>query len=135
MIQPSDQAGGPSAESPEAGAPAESTIIHLGTMPTKARLKFQPTADFIQVKYQAETKVGGVFIPGQAKPRDYVVVEVIAVGPDCKKVKAGDRVIISTNGIHGKADGILVDGVRVHFTQERVVLAVVDEPVPKTSGG
>ena len=96
------------------------------TLPAKAA--FSPVSNYIQIEYRKQTTAGGIIIPGQAKPLEFVTSRVVAVGPDCKTVKAGDVIVVATKGIHGGEKGITIDGDQAFFTQESLVVAVVVEP-------
>ena len=84
---------------------------------------FEPVGDNIQLDYNPEVggKVGGIYMPQNAKGAPTVTCSVVAVGPLCKQVKAGDRAVIAVNQLIV----LKLDGEEVAFTKEDRVLAVV----------
>lgn len=89
-------------------------------------LKFRPVANHLILQYQRPGKVGEIIMPIQMKALDTIICEVLAVGPDCKQVKAGERVLILTKALVGGPNGLLVEGQSVFVTQEQTVIAVVE---------
>lgn len=88
--------------------------------------KLRPHGNYIWLKYEKPATIGGIIMPGKAKGLDWITAEVIAVGPDCKSTKAGDRVILATKGLVGGEDGIFVAGQRWHLTQENMCVGAVE---------
>lgn len=109
----------------DGGAP-EGTVISMPGI--KLPSVFKPVSNYIQIDYRRNGSAGGIVMPGNAKPLEFVTARVLAVGPDCKTVQKGDKIVVATKGIHGGDNGITIDGEKAYFTQESLVVAVVAEP-------
>lgn len=88
--------------------------------------KYIPVSNHILLHYEKPTKAGLIQLPGQMKPLDTIVCPVLAVGPDCEQIKAGQRVLILTRALVGGPDGLLVEGQRIFITQEHVIISIVE---------
>jgi co-chaperonin GroES (HSP10) len=85
---------------------------------------YQPVGDNIQLDYDPKSgeKVGGIYLPQNAKGAPTILATVVAVGPSCKQVKPGQKAVIAIN----QMIVLKLDGQEVAFTKEDRVLAVVD---------
>ena len=85
-------------------------------------MKLRPMADNILLKMPAEeqTTASGIILAAANKEKP-AYFEVASAGPDCKEIKAGDKVII------GKFAGsdIKLDGVEYKFVKQEDILAVI----------
>lgn len=74
---------------------------------------------------QAEQTQGGIILPQKMKSLEFITATVLAKGPDCKFVKEGDRVLVASKALINGEVGIMVEGVRLYFTQEPLIVAVL----------
>ena len=96
-------------------------MVNITEIVTNPRT-FRPTGEFILVDYVPSDRAGGLHLPGNAT-FEWVTVKALAVGPDCKLVKAGDTCLVAAKAIMS----CRVDGQTVCFTRETgTVLAVVE---------
>ena len=85
-------------------------------------MKLRPMADNILLKAaEAEQTTASGIILAAANKEKPAYLEVASAGPDCKDIKAGDKVVI------GKFAGtdIKLDGVEYKFVKQEDILAVV----------
>ncbi len=117
MIQPNN---------PEDTASHEPEMVEI-PFPVTNDIKFKPNGNNVQLAYvqEGERTEGGIVIPGSARKLDFITASVIAVGPKCELVKAGDRVVVALKGLVNGETGVMVDGRRFFFSQEQVILAVI----------
>jgi len=88
-----------------------------------AKLVYQPVGDNIQIDFDAgPAQIGGIFLPDNAKKAPTILVRVIAVGPLCKQIKAGQRAVVTIPQVLV----LKLNGEEVAFTKEDRVLAVLD---------
>ena len=87
---------------------------------------YVPVDTTLWLDYDAEDALGDskLVLPGNAKLPPFVKCEVLAAGPQCKQVKAGDTVLINSVSITriklaGEPD--------TFFTKEPQVVAVIGE--------
>ncbi len=91
-------------------------------------VNIQPLADYVvaQAEEAASKTASGLYLPDNAKEKPKTAM-VVAVGPEAKQVKIGDRIIYksysNTDVKVGSEDYILV--------KEEDVLATVGEPKSK----
>lgn len=124
MIHPHDQSGG---EAPSASQ------LHEITFEIPKALKFTPCGNNILLGYKKPEKAGTIHLPTQAKQLDTIICDVLAVGPECKFVKVGQRVLILTKALVGGPEGLTVEGRKVFFTQEQVLISVVENALPSSA--
>lgn len=124
MIQPNNPEESASPEQPE--------LVEI-PFPATNGTKFKPNGNNVQLAYvpQGDRTEGGVIIPGHAVKLEFITASVIAVGPKCEVVKPGDRVVVALKGLVNGEKGVSVDGRRFFFTQEQVILAVVESSAPE----
>lgn len=121
MINPHSETEGSAV--PE--AVPESNVIELGSLQRAIRLR--PNGVNVQLAIEHKPlKKGDIILPGNVKGLEFITAVVIAAGPECKMVKSGDRVVVAAKGLVNGERGIEVDGHRVFFTQEQVIVAVID---------
>lgn len=92
-------------------------------------LKFRLAANWLRINYPKTDMIGLIHKPIQMKELDFAVVTVLDIGPDCKFVKVGDRVLVSIKGIINQQNGVIVDGTVQFFTQENLVVTVVESSI------
>lgn len=74
----------------------------------------------------ADSSVGGVVLPdGSQTKHESALGRVVAVGPECKQVKAGDVVVLhlQTNG-----KNVVLGGKKLTQIQEEDVVGIIDDP-------
>ena len=103
-------------------APAET---FPGAVQAPEELTFKPNSNYIWLDHEKALKVGEIFLPNKAKGLEWMTAKVLAAGPECKCVAAGDEVLLATKGCVGGDDGVLLRGSRFFFTQENMVVAVI----------
>lgn len=123
-------------QNPPKGSPLRNEIVgdtdiaesHLTEIPfpLPAGNKYRPNGNYVRVAYTKETIKGGIIVPMQAKPLDFVLVTVLDVGIDIKLVKKGDRVLVAMKGIINGEQGVMIDGEQTHWTQENLIVTVVE---------
>lgn len=86
---------------------------------------FTPNADYILLDYEPAKMAGSIVLPNVAKGLQWVTAKVVKVGPLVKFIKEGDGVVLAVPGIVEQNKGVIVNGERVFFTQEKNILAVV----------
>jgi co-chaperonin GroES (HSP10) len=71
-----------------------------------SKLNFNPTRDWIVLPFQQLEKTdSGIMLAGGAeKSMKSNILEVVAVGPDCKTIKEGDTVMV-----HPTSEGLIID--------------------------
>lgn len=74
---------------------------------------------------QMPTMAGNIHLPQKMKSLEFVTATALAVGPECKVVKVGNRVLVAIKAIINGEQGIPLEGVKLYFTQENLVVAVV----------
>lgn len=74
---------------------------------------------------QAPTMQGMIHLPQAMKSLEFITAGILAKGPECKFVQVGDRVVVARKAIINGDAGIVLEGVRLHFTQENLIVAVV----------
>lgn len=117
MIQPEDQAGGDAQQIP---------FTPLGELPHPP-VAYQPYGEIIQVDWTPPT-FGKLIIPEKSQAKlglPFFKIKVLAAGPACKQVKAGDWVLLPQQVLL-KADW---GGGLAWFTSENKILAIV-QPEP-----
>ncbi len=80
-----------------------------------------PQATFEQVKNSKDDDEGCTYNSPEG--------EVVAVGPDVKGVKVGDRVVLTVDDLlarTGKANQVILDGVETWVIQEKFITGVLD---------
>lgn len=115
MIQPEDQ--GTEIEIPFPGGGA-----------IRPKPAYRPCRDIIQLDWEPKSSIGGIIIPEKAQQGmklSFYSIPVLAAGPDCKVVKAGDSVLLPSEAILR----VQYDGQVVYFCNEMKVLAVIEEKV------
>jgi len=67
---------------------------------SKKKISFKPTRDWVLVPdpRQTETDSGIILPEGVSDKLQTNILEVLAVGPECKWVKVGDTVLIDPSG-------------------------------------
>jgi hypothetical protein len=99
--------------------------------PTPKRLTIRPNGvNVLLFLDEAPTTQGGIHLPQKMKSLDFITATVLAKGPDCKFVKDGDRIIVALKALINQEGGILVGGAKLFFTQENLVIAVIEEAAP-----
>ncbi len=89
-------------------------------------LDVKPLKNWIYIKITKEKTIGGIVVPDRAQDERHVC-DVLVVGPEVKKVKAGDEiVVIGAATIRYQGLGLPSDEIR-SFIQEDNVIAVVKE--------
>jgi co-chaperonin GroES (HSP10) len=86
-------------------------------------MKIKPQYDWVQVKVTKISAIGKIQL-AESSQRDEEIVEVLAVGSDCTRVKKGDRVVcIPLTGqnipIDGRTDCV--------FVKEENIIAIIEE--------
>jgi co-chaperonin GroES (HSP10) len=92
-------------------------------MVQKLRQKnYEPVADsiWVHVDLQDALKPDRIVLPNNAKLPPFLEAEVLAVGPKCTQVKAGDVVLLNAATIMP----IKIDGEELTFTLESRVVAI-----------
>ena len=85
-------------------------------------MKMLPQADFIHVKVEKLGKIGGIAIPDSVTMEEEKIT-VLAVGPDVKLVKGGERIVPRPmQGIR-----CIVENQEEIFIREGDILAVMEE--------
>ena len=97
-----------------------------GGAPVLAPIAIRPNGVNILIQYERPEKAGEIFLPNQAKGLEFIVAVVLEVGPDCKFVKRGDAVILAAKAIVNGDKGVQIGVNRLHFTQENLVVAIID---------
>jgi len=71
-----------------------------------AKIKFQPTRDWIVLPYQKqnETEAGILLSDAAAHTLRTNILEVVAAGPKCEAVKEGDTVMV-----HPNSEGLIIN--------------------------
>ena len=71
-----------------------------------AKIKFQPTRDWIVLPYQKqnETEAGILLSDAAAHTLRSNILEVVAAGPNCEAVKEGDTVMV-----HPNSEGLIIN--------------------------
>ena len=69
------------------------------------KINFNPTRDWVVLPLQRKNKTeSGIILNGEAeKSLRSNILEVIATGPDCQMVKAGDTVMV-----HPESQGLII---------------------------
>ena len=90
----------------------------------KKKISFKPTRDWILLPdpRKSETEAGIILTGESAKSLKTNVLEVLAVGPEAKWVKAGDTVMIDPSG---KGHIIELDGKSYVVVAEFMVLGIM----------
>lgn len=96
--------------------------------------KYRPNGNYVRVAYTKETRKGGIIVPMQAKPMDFVLVTVLDVGPDTKGVEKGDRVLVAMKGIINGEQGVMIDGEQTWWTQSNLIVTVVQRGASAGTG-
>jgi co-chaperonin GroES (HSP10) len=100
-------------------------LIAYSPSPSKGgeEMKIKPQYDWCQVKVTKITSVGKIQL-AESSQKDEEVVEVIAVGPDCERVKKGDRVVC----VPLTGQNIPIDGSSdVVFVREENIIAIIED--------
>lgn len=86
-------------------------------------MKIVPCENWVFFEAKMITKIGRLELPDTAQRREESV-SVLEVGPKVKKIKKGDRIVITFRDVvnHGKAE----DGAMQGFVREEDVIAKVD---------
>lgn len=87
-------------------------------------MKLKPMADNVLLKQHeaAQTTVSGIILATATKDRP-AIYDVMAVGPKCTDIAAGDKVVVNReNGTDVK-----LDGVDYKFVRQEEILAVVTD--------
>ena len=131
MIDQNNPEGGPPAENEiEGDTHTPETDLHTQQIPfpTPKRLTIRPNGVnvLLFLDEEPDTKEG-IIIPKNAKRLDFVTATVLARGPDCKFLKDGDRIIVALKALINGESGMVVGGAKLYFTQENLVIAVIDE--------
>ncbi len=87
-------------------------------------MKLKPMADNILLKQHeaAETTVSGIILASTSKEKP-AIYQVVAVGPDCHDIAAGDRVVV--NKFNGT--DITLDKIDYKFVKQEDLLAIVTD--------
>jgi hypothetical protein len=85
----------------------------------------KPNGNNILVAYQKAEKAGDIHLPGQARSLDFVVVNVLEVGPEVKDIEKGDRIIIAIKALINGERGMDIEGRKLYFTQSNLVVGRV----------
>jgi len=90
--------------------------------------EFQPVGDNIQITLEGgQEKIGSIYLPQNMQKAPTVLAKVVAVGPLCKQIKAGQWAVVGV----AQVLVLKLDGNDVAFTKEDRVMAVVDSrPAP-----
>ena len=86
-------------------------------------MKIVPCENWVFFEAKMITKIGRLELPDTAQRREESVM-VLEVGPNVKKIKKGERIVIAFRDVvnHGKAE----DGVMQGFVREEDVIAKID---------
>lgn len=108
-----------------AGASIETHESFLQIPPLKTT-KFKPNSNYIRLDYEKPDKVGEIIMPGQAKGLEWITATALDVGPECKVVQKGDKVLLASKGMVNGANGILVEGRVTFWSQENMIIGVLE---------
>lgn len=97
-----------------------------GGAPALTPITIRPNGVNILIQYEKPEKAGEIFLPNQAKGLEFIVALVLEVGPDCKFVKKRDAVILAAKAIVNGDKGVQIGGNRLFFTQENLIVAIID---------
>lgn len=90
--------------------------------------RYRPVKDYIQVEWTVPTERGGILLPEGMKTQfTFLTCTAIEIGPDCKWVKKGDKIVCASASIM-QSDH---DGHKYNFTQEDKIAAILDELNPE----
>lgn len=90
---------------------------------------FKPNGVNILLQIESSPGVqGGLHLPQKMTSLEFVTAKVLAKGPDCKVAKVGQRFIVALKAIINGEKGIVIEGVRLFFTQENLVVCFIEEP-------
>lgn len=99
------------------------------------KMEFHPVGDAIWLDYDPEAVLGAdskIVLPGNVKMPPFVICGVLAVGPEVKQVRRGERVIVNS----GQVMKIVVEREDNYFAKEAMCVAVVREmEFGKVAGG
>jgi len=98
----------------------------IESAPQLTPISIRPNGQNILIQYEKPEKAGEIFLPNKAQGLEFIVALVSEVGKDCKFVKKGDAVILAAKAIVNGEKGIQIGANRLFFTQEPLVVAVVD---------
>jgi len=102
--------------------------------PTATTNKYRPNGNYVRVAYTRENAKGGIIMPLQAKPMDFVLVMVLDIGLDIKLVKKGDRCLVAMKGLINGEQGVMIDGEQTWWTQENLIVTVVEPALASEPG-
>jgi len=93
-----------------------------------SKYNYVPTAEFIVVEREdawkeEEKSKAGIILPSGQKQEAQDVCKVLAVGPTCKQVKPGMRVVAHPLTIMLS----IVEGVIIYYIQEKNVLFILED--------
>lgn len=126
MITESNPDGGTHGDLDPAEIETQQIAFPGGVLRPKAT--YRCVRDIILLDWEPPTKAGEIILPQksqQAMKLSFYSIPVIAAGPKCEVVKAGDMVLLPAEAILK----VTYDGRTVFFCNEQKVLAVVEEPV------
>lgn len=126
MIENSNPDGGLHGDTDQAETEMHPQEIAFPGAVARRAVTYKPTRDIILLQWEPQSAVGGIIIPDKAKQvmkLSFHSIPVIAVGPDCKTVKAGDNVLLPEEAILT----VKYDGRVAYFCNEMKVLAVISE--------
>jgi len=87
---------------------------------------YAPVGDTIWVEVDLDAVADGIVMPGTMKLPPFVHANVLAVGPKCVQVKAGDVVLVNSSTVTRMKVGQEPEAL---FTKEPQVVAVVKPAV------
>ena len=85
-------------------------------------MKIKPQYDWCQVKVTKTTAIGRIQLAESAQ-KEEEIVEVLEVGPDCKFIKKGDRIVC----IPLSGQMFPIDGKETVFIREENIITIVEE--------
>lgn len=77
----------------------------------------------LKMEKKKEVSKGGVFIPESVEINNQEIGVVVKIGPDCKEVKIGDRVIL---GVYSGTN-ITVNDEKLLVLKETDILAILEK--------
>lgn len=116
MIENPNPEGGTATEIPFPGAPTPpevAEIVKPNGLNVLLRLDGLPTMQ------------GGIHLPQKMQNLEFITATVLAIGPECKFVKKGSRVLVAYKAIINGSAGIPLEQVKLFFTQENLIVAVI----------
>lgn len=111
----------------EGGGDEEASHTQQIPFPVMTKVKIRPNGNNVLIAWRKESMAGELHLPAKMTSLKFISAKVLATGPECKMVKEGDVVVVALKGLVNGEDGVVVDGNRLFFTQEPVIIAVVEQ--------